>query len=579
MKKSIDFINLKKDLILKLFFGLNIIFAALIIFRSAFGIVITDEPFNIGEAFRTVQGNKFLVENWDFFQTGDSFMYPFLKLFYMITGSTKGIVLYSRIIFIIIQILFSVFSYKILSNFFDKRAVMFTVFLYTSAISLKLFNMWYDNWELLFRFIGLLLLFYVFENEETISKKKVYLICFIAGISHACMVFAYPTMIVVFIFTICLCFFYNRKKSKKTHTIMALMYGLGALCVFAVFMVYALSVGIHNIFALNSSISTTSLDSSGRPSLVGLKYVRSKIYMFIICCYNRYKFSVCFFTLEIIVFKYLEKNKKSFLLLYVMFVLGCAVHMVESGLMWDSLNSLLTYLSFHAPLFYKIKKRYNEAEALKYKKMFWTIFVPSYLAGLAYAYTGLGYAGALKFASGARCASIITILLLFDIIRENKNNRLDSNVAFATVCTAIVCLNIVNLYYSGFQSTKPFRCNTVATSGVFAGLIDTKENVDKYEELETALNETIQEGDKTITCGSKAMMFYLMTDLKPNTNTFGSLNGIESLKMYFDAYYGMSDIIILHKDSSEYKKDDFINYISQNYTLITEISDYLIYHR
>lgn len=46
--------------------------------RCFFSVITTDEVFNIGEAYRTVLGQKFMVENWDFFQVGDSLNYPFI---------------------------------------------------------------------------------------------------------------------------------------------------------------------------------------------------------------------------------------------------------------------------------------------------------------------------------------------------------------------------------------------------------------------------------------------------------------------------------------------------------------------
>ena len=78
----------KNDLRYFLLF-LNAILILAFVFRTYFTIHTTDEVFNIEQAFRTVQGNVYLVENWEFYQTGDSFLYPFLKIFYMITGSTE----------------------------------------------------------------------------------------------------------------------------------------------------------------------------------------------------------------------------------------------------------------------------------------------------------------------------------------------------------------------------------------------------------------------------------------------------------------------------------------------------------
>ena len=145
---------------------INAVLILLVLFRAFLCISVMDEVFNIGQGLRTIQGNTFLVENWDYFQTGDSFLTPFLFVFYKITGSTEGIVLFSRIVFLVLQILFSAFLYKMLSRFFDRMSSLFAVVIYSTAVSFLQFYMWYDNWELFFRLIGLFLIFYAITSFD-----------------------------------------------------------------------------------------------------------------------------------------------------------------------------------------------------------------------------------------------------------------------------------------------------------------------------------------------------------------------------------------------------------------------------
>ena len=231
---------------------INAVLILLVILRTFFCIIITDEVFNIGQALRTIRGNTFLVENWDYFQTGDSFLIPFIYVFCKITGSTEGIVLFSRLVFVALQTLLSVFLYKILVRFFDRMSSFFAVVIYTTAISFLLFYMWYDNWEIFFRLIGLFLIFYAITSFDQKTSKKAYLMVFIAGIAHACMVFAYPTMIVLYVYVLAMIFFYRRKQSARAHNLMTLFYILGSALVFAVFMLYVLKIGVGNLFVFNT---------------------------------------------------------------------------------------------------------------------------------------------------------------------------------------------------------------------------------------------------------------------------------------------------------------------------------------
>ena len=49
---------------------INAVLVLAVIFRAFLCISVMDEVFNIGQALRSLQGNTFLVENWDYFQTG-----------------------------------------------------------------------------------------------------------------------------------------------------------------------------------------------------------------------------------------------------------------------------------------------------------------------------------------------------------------------------------------------------------------------------------------------------------------------------------------------------------------------------
>ena len=262
----------------------NAVLIVLVILRTFFCIIITDEVFNIGQALRTIRGNTFLVENWDYFQTGDSFLIPFLYIFCKITGSTEGIVLFSRLVFVALQTLLSVFIYKILSRFFDRMSSFFAVVIYTTAISFLLFYMWYDNWEIFFRLIGLFLIFYAISSFDQKTSGKAYLMVFLAGIAHACMVFAYPTMIALYMYVLALIFFYRRKQSAKAHNLMALFYILGSALVFAVFMLYVLKIGVGNLFVFNSTMAEAGLSSTGREGFFSLASMIEKTKALIVTC-------------------------------------------------------------------------------------------------------------------------------------------------------------------------------------------------------------------------------------------------------------------------------------------------------
>lgn len=554
-------------------FIFNAVLAVLVIVRAFLCIHITDEIFNIGQAFRTIQGNVFLVENWDYFQTGDSFLTPFLFVFYKITGSTDGIVLFSRIVFIVLQIMLSALMYKILSRSFERISALFAVLIYSTAVSFLLFYMWYDNWEIFFRLIGLFLVFYVISGEKTDTRNS-YILVFIAGIAHALMVFAYPTMAVLFIYVLVLLFAYKRKQSAKGNTIRATAYILGALLVFVVFLVYVLKIGTRNLFVFNSVMSKAGLSSTGREGFFSLSATLSKLKALIVENVIHYMFALLIFAVDILILYVFRKSKLRVLLFCTLMAAGCVVLLLMTVFRSDSLNTLMTYLSLYTvPLYILVRK--NSEKVGKYKDLIMVLSVSSVITGVVYSMTAL--AGAIKFSAGARTGAIVTVLLLFELISKSEM-KFDRKTAFGILASFFVILNVFALYSNSFEGLKPLTCNTVIRSGIYKGIVDVPENAKRYETVGKDLSDVIREGDKTIGCGPYAMEFYLMSDLKPDAANLWDPNNTDLLFAYYEMYYGEPDIIVLHDSAWDVTNQEFLKFVNEKYNLVKYTDGYLIYH-
>jgi len=550
----------------------NAVLVVLAIFRAFLCINITDEVFNLGQAFRTVQGNVFLVENWDYFQTGDSFMLPFLYAFYKITGLTEGIVLYSRIVFVVLQSLMAFFSYKILSRFFERISALFAVMIYFTAVSFLIFNMWYDNWEIFFRLIGLFLVFYAVAGEKT-DAKKTYISVFIAGIVHACMVFAYPTMAAVYVYILVLLFAYKRKQSTRANTFRALAYILGAALVFAIFVVYVLMNGVSNLFIFNNVMSEAGLSSTGREGFFAFAETISKTKALIVENVIHYMFALIIFAVDIAMLYVFRKNRKRGIIFCSIMIAGCIVLLMMTVFRSDSLNTLMTYLSLYTiPLYILIRKKSEKKKA--YKDLILVLSVSSLIAGIVYSMTALD--GAIKFSAGARAGAIVTVLLLFELLRKS-DMKLTPKISFGIIASLMMLLNVFALYSFSFEGLKPYDCNTMIKSGIYKGIIDIPVSAKRYETVEKDLAEVITEGDKTITCGPFAMEFYLMSDLKPDAANLWAPNNTGLLFAYYDKYYGEPDIIVLHDSAWDETDPEFIKFVDENYNLAKYTDGFLIF--
>ena len=552
----------------------NAVLIVLVILRTFFCIIITDEVFNIGQALRTIRGNTFLVENWDYFQTGDSFLIPFIYIFCKITGSTEGIVLFSRLVFVVLQTLLSVFIYKILSRFFDRMSSFFAVVIYTTAISFLLFYMWYDNWEIFFRLIGLFLIFYAISSFDQKTSGKAYLMVFIAGIAHACMVFAYPTMIVLNVYVLALIFFYRRKQSAKAHNLMALFYILGSVLVFAVFMLYVLKIGVGNLFIFNDTMAEAGLSSTGREGFFSLASMIEKTKALIVENVIFYMFAMVFFAVGILILYVFRKNKHRILMFCSVMFVGCIVLLLMTVFRVDSLNTLMTYLSLYTiPLYLLVRKESDKTRHFKDLIMF--LWISSYIAGVVYSMTALD--GAIKFSAGARTGAIVTVLLLFEVMKKIEV-KTGSKTLSGILATVLVVMNVFAVYSFSFDGQKPLECKAMIKSGIYKGIIDAPDNAKRYEVVEKDLAEVITGGDKTIACGPFAMEFYLMSNLIPNAANLWDPNNTELTFQYYKTYYGEPDIIVLHDSADDVTSPEFLEFVEENYTLVKYTDGFLIYH-
>ena len=91
-----------------------------------------DEINNIVMAWHVANGQKPWVEVWELFQAGNSFLSPFLWIFYKLQASTDGILVFSRIIYLCFNIIIGLIIIKILSSYLD---VVCKIWIFTAIVT------------------------------------------------------------------------------------------------------------------------------------------------------------------------------------------------------------------------------------------------------------------------------------------------------------------------------------------------------------------------------------------------------------------------------------------------------------
>ena len=223
-------------------------FVYLLIRRLHYTISHYDEVFNIYVSYLTVgMGKRHLVENPMMMSMGNLANLPFLSLYYHITGGTEGVVLFIRYMYLVMNLILSTVFYILFKRALGKKACLLFSLILISYAPFSIYSIWYDSAALFFLLMGALL---ISGADLSDQKGKGAAFKYLAGICHACMVYAYPTMAAVIIVlivykTVCLI----RKKVKvKQFLIYWLPYLLGGMTIAGIFAIYVLNVGWENIF-------------------------------------------------------------------------------------------------------------------------------------------------------------------------------------------------------------------------------------------------------------------------------------------------------------------------------------------
>lgn len=83
-----------------------------LIWRIRYGFANIDEAFYVSVPFRLVQGASMMSEEWGITQLSGFLLYPFVWLYCLIAGSTEGILLWFRILYIVVCGICTLYVYQ-----------------------------------------------------------------------------------------------------------------------------------------------------------------------------------------------------------------------------------------------------------------------------------------------------------------------------------------------------------------------------------------------------------------------------------------------------------------------------------
>src|ERR1039457_4433286 len=182
-----SFLAGKRDSFLVAVIAFAIIAAAY--YRLYFGVNFIDEAFYIAMPFRYVLGDiPFRDEASTISSMFPFISYPFFKLFYALSGSTEGIILFARHLYFVFQIGVSAGTYLILQNYVSKTEAILISSCVLVFVPFKIAGISYNSLSAGFLALGLLA-----GAWGVISSRPGYMVT--SGFVLTLCVAAYPPML------------------------------------------------------------------------------------------------------------------------------------------------------------------------------------------------------------------------------------------------------------------------------------------------------------------------------------------------------------------------------------------------
>ena len=528
----------------------GIIFA---FWKCVFGFGGNDEAFYLTVPQRFNMGDALIKDEWHLSQLSGFLLMPFVWLFTTITGSTEGIILAARVLYIIFHATVSIVIYSRIRKYgYVSVFASVLYFIYTP----------YDIMAMSYNTMGLDLVTLAGVIMGTASyKKKLPLI--VSGVAFAAAVLCCPYLAVAYIlYGICV-LIHTFIRNKETKFILKselfagktfLFFSIGIFALAAVFLVFALTrVSIKEIFNYLPYLMT---DPEHPQIALGTRF--GMYFKSIYNCHSHFKIAL-FSYLVMIVVMIIDRKRKShrsiYLIVTTAIVIFCYVLLLPQ-LTYSTYNAIMFPLIFIGITSYILCEN-------KPKPLFASLFVPGIIYSFAICFSSNQYFYVISMVITA--SNIASYVFLAQLLREMKTTQDNIEYAVWVKRGSFLFVAFMIFLQGAFQITvKTEHCfwesgntsNLTAQikNGPAKGIYTNVNNCNTYEQIYSDLQyyKNKQE-DKILFLTSKTWC-YLAVDF-PYGTLSAWISGekpssVERLKTYYRVNYEeIPKYIYIPKDS------------------------------
>ena len=528
----------------------GIIFA---FWKCVFGFGGNDEAFYLTVPQRFNMGDALIKDEWHLSQLSGFLLMPFVWLFTTITGSTEGIILAARVLYIIFHATVSIVIYSRIRKYgYVSVFASVLYFIYTP----------YDIMAMSYNTMGLDFVTLAGVIMGTASyKKKLPLI--VSGVAFAAAVLCCPYLAAAYIlYGICV-LIHTFIKNKETKFILKselfagktfLFFSIGIFALAAVFLVFALTrVSIKEIFNYLPYLMT---DPEHPQIALGSRF--GMYFKSIYNCHSHFKIAL-FSYLVMIVVMIIDRKRKShrsiYLIVTTAIVIFCYVLLLPQ-LAYSTYNAIMFPLIFIGITSYILCEN-------KPKPLFASLFVLGIIYSFAICFSSNQYFYVISMVITA--SNIASYVFLAQLLREMKTTQDNIEYAVWVKRGSFLFVAFMIFLQGAFQITvKAEHCfwesgntsNLTAQikNGPAKGIYTNVNNCNTYEQIYSDLQyyKNKQE-DKILFLTSKTWC-YLAVDF-PYGTLSAWISGekpssVERLKTYYRVNYEeIPKYIYIPKDS------------------------------
>lgn len=454
--------------------------------KCRYGYAQLDEAFYPTIAYRFLQGDAILYDEWSNTQLSAVLLLPVIKIYMFLSGSTDGIYLFIRYLYTIFKIGISVFVYLKLKKY-GKIEAYITALLFLIFASYGLMVLSYNTiaWG------GALLSFLLLMNEK--ADRRADICCVLSGVTLSISVLGIPYMAILYILYFSAVFITNLFR-KNRYVLKDKVY-----CFYSwrSFIGMTIGIGVSVICFCGYVFSHTTLEQiiqtiphilygdPAHPAKTLYAMTLAYLVRIVLGNYHNYIVFIIYALMGICLLFYIfDKKKEGQKSKCVIVECILTMALVVAYILTDNYINSIIFTPNVLAFIFAIMFNKN----IVVKKMFYCIWIPGIVVTyLEYLASNTGFSGI----SAASCiASVASVMIILTVGNEYRNeSTVILELSRFIICGMILVCFFYRMTYVFWEDGGFSSLTETITDGVAKGLIVTEE---KYHDYYSVYQDTVQ---------------------------------------------------------------------------------------